>query len=123
MAYVAYYRPQREQRQAVLVPGQSALLFVDVQNYNCSKQGAMYAAVAAEDLQGPQYSYFFERVGACTLKWQHLQQLCRAAGIEVIYTVIQSLTRDGRDRGLVRQAASARPLRRGRARSASSRAP
>jgi ureidoacrylate peracid hydrolase len=31
---------------------------------------------------------------------QRLQAACRAAGIEVIYTVIESLTRDGRDRSL-----------------------
>ena len=31
---------------------------------------------------------------------QRLQAACRAAGIEVMYTVIESLTRDGRDRSL-----------------------
>jgi ureidoacrylate peracid hydrolase len=50
--------------------------------------------------QGPEYAYFFNRVDECVPKWQRLQQLCRQAGIEVAYTVIQSLTQDGRDRGL-----------------------
>ena len=30
--------------------------------------------------------------------WMALQQGCRQAGVEVMYTVIQSLTADGRDR-------------------------
>lgn len=50
--------------------------------------------------QGPEYAYFFQRVDDCSPRWQQLQQLCRQAGIEVMYTVIQSLTHDGRDRGL-----------------------
>lgn len=30
--------------------------------------------------------------------WSELRGRCRSAGIEVMYTVIQSLTKDGRDR-------------------------
>lgn len=37
---------------------------------------------------------------SCQPKWQQLQQACRHAHIEVIYTVMQSLTKDGRDRSL-----------------------
>lgn len=33
-------------------------------------------------------------------KWRALQQICREAGIEVMYTVMESMTQDGRDRSL-----------------------
>ncbi len=33
-------------------------------------------------------------------KWVQLRDTCREAGIEVMYTVIQSLTADGRDQSL-----------------------
>lgn len=33
-------------------------------------------------------------------RWVAIQQLCREAGIEVVYTVMESMTRDGRDRSL-----------------------
>ena len=33
-------------------------------------------------------------------KWTQLRNICRAAGVEVMYTVIQSLTADGRDQSL-----------------------
>lgn len=43
---MAYYRPEPERRQAALVQSQSALLFIDVQNYNCSTSGALYGGQA-----------------------------------------------------------------------------
>lgn len=46
-------------------------------------------------------SYFFSRLEAtCVPAWTRLRAACRAAGVEVMYTVIQSLTANGRDRGL-----------------------
>ena len=33
-------------------------------------------------------------------RWHSLQRACRESKIEVIYTVMQSLTKDGRDRSL-----------------------
>ena len=32
--------------------------------------------------------------------WQTLQHMCRKTGIEVMYTVMESMTQDGRDRSL-----------------------
>lgn len=49
--HMAYYRPQTSRRQAELQPRQAALLFIDVQNYNCSKQGALYQALTEEQRQ------------------------------------------------------------------------
>ncbi len=42
---MAYYRPQSELRQVPITdPKRAALLFIDVQNYNCSRDGAIYKA-------------------------------------------------------------------------------
>jgi ureidoacrylate peracid hydrolase len=47
------------------------------------------------------YGWFFQRFEAETLpNMQRLQAACRKAGIEVMYTTIESLTLDGRDRSL-----------------------
>ena len=57
--------------------GATALLFVDVQNYS-AEGGSKYAGLSPEMIEA-QY---------------------RRAGVEVMYTVIESLTLDGRDMGL-----------------------
>lgn len=47
------------------------------------------------------YGSFFHELHLRTLpNMQRLQAACRAAKVEVLYTVIGSLTRDGRDRSL-----------------------
>lgn len=50
---MAYYWPQAEGRQAALDPAAAALLFIDVQNYNCSRQGAIYRSLAPKQQQVP----------------------------------------------------------------------
>src|SRR5947209_16278430 len=78
----------------------SALLFIDVQNYAAHREGGEFKALneAAFDQR---YGYFFHELHARTLpNMQRLQAACRAAHVEVLYTVIESLTRDGRDRSL-----------------------
>ena len=54
-------------------------------------------------LQDEDIAHFFSRVEACRSLWAALQAAAREAapqGVQVVYTVIQSLTADGRDRGL-----------------------
>ncbi len=79
--------------------GETALLFVDVQNYSM-EGGGKYAGLSAEEVE-KSYGYFFrefrQRVAP---NMQRLQRACREAGVEVIYTVIEALTLDGRDVGL-----------------------
>lgn len=80
-------------------PGATALLFVDVQNYSMPG-GGKYAGLAAE-LIDTNYGYFFRELRERVVpNMQKLQHACRHAGIEVLYTVIESLTLDGRDMGL-----------------------
>jgi ureidoacrylate peracid hydrolase len=79
-------------RQRAVEPSRTALLVIDLQKgeYNPDK-------IAAE----PQHAYLFERIREVVIpNGQKLLAACRAAGVEVIYTVVESLTLDGRDRSL-----------------------
>ncbi|HUI61871.1 MAG TPA: isochorismatase family cysteine hydrolase, partial [Steroidobacteraceae bacterium] len=87
-------------REVEIEPAHTALLFVDVQNYNCLPQGGEYAQLDAAT-RSERYGYFFQTLQQSALpNMVRLQQACRRARIEVTYTVIESLTRDGRDRSL-----------------------
>jgi ureidoacrylate peracid hydrolase len=79
-------------RERAVEPDRTALLVIDLQKgeYNPDK-------IAAE----PQHAYLFERIRDVVIpNGQKLLAACRAAGVEVIYTVVESLTLDGRDRSL-----------------------
>jgi ureidoacrylate peracid hydrolase len=87
-------------REIEIEPAHAALLLVDVQAYNCSWGGGEYAHLAAAEKE-QRYGYFFRTLKHSALpNMVLLQQACRRAGIEVVYTVIESLTADGRDRSL-----------------------
>jgi ureidoacrylate peracid hydrolase len=91
---------QRTSREIEIDPKHAALLFVDVQNYNATAAGGEFAAMATDEVER-EYGWFFETLRAKAVpNMQRLQKACRAAGIEVLYTVIESATRDGRDRSL-----------------------
>ena len=79
--------------------GATALLFVDVQNYS-ALGGGEYTGFDPEVIE-TRYGYFFRELRERTVpNMQRLQKACRQAGVEVMYTVIESLTQDGRDMGL-----------------------
>lgn len=87
-------------RDIPVVPEQAALLFIDVQNFGAHREGAEYADTSPERFED-KYGWFFRHFEAETLpNMQRLQAACRASGVEVMYTVIESLTQDGRDRSL-----------------------
>jgi ureidoacrylate peracid hydrolase len=87
-------------REIEIEPAQAALLLVDVQTYNCSRDGGEYAHLGTEEKE-QRYGYFFRTLRDSALpNMVLLQQACRRGGIEVVYTVIESLTADGRDRSL-----------------------
>ena len=87
-------------REIPIEPAHAALLFVDVQKYNCTWDGAEYAHLSAAEKQ-ERFAYFFRNLQATALpNMVRLQQACRRAGIEVTYTVIESMTAEGRDRSL-----------------------
>ena len=87
-------------RELPLEPGRAALLVVDVQNFCCDRAGGAFTDLDEAGFQA-QYGGFFQRLESETVpNLQNLIAACREAGVEVIYTVIEALTRDGRDRGL-----------------------
>jgi ureidoacrylate peracid hydrolase len=87
-------------REIEIVPAHAALLFVDVQNYNGTAAGGEFAGLPPEQVTRD-YGWFFDTLKTKAVpNMQRLQGACRAAGIEVLYTVIESATQDGRDRSL-----------------------
>jgi len=87
-------------REVPLDPSQSALLFIDVQNFAAHRDGAEFKDLSAEEMER-RYGWFFDQLDARVIpNMQALQAGCRAAGVEVMYTTIESLTLDGRDRSL-----------------------
>ena len=91
---------ERTSREIEIDPKHAALLFVDVQNYNATAAGGEFAGMDPEAVKR-EYGWFFRTLKHKAIpNMQRLQQACRAGGIEVLYTVIESATRDGRDRSL-----------------------
>jgi ureidoacrylate peracid hydrolase len=87
-------------REIEIEPAHAALLFVDVQKYNCTWDGGEYAHLSRAEKEA-RYGYFFRTLKDSALpNMGLLQQACRRAGIEVTYTLIESMTADGRDRSL-----------------------
>jgi ureidoacrylate peracid hydrolase len=81
-------------------PTRAALLLVDVQNYNCSRQGGEYAGLTPEAMQA-RFGYFFEQLEQIALpNMRRLLQAARRARIDVLHSYIESQTQDGRDRSL-----------------------
>jgi ureidoacrylate peracid hydrolase len=78
----------------------AALLFIDVQNYACRTDGGEFAGMSAGD-RDARYGDFFRALRDTALpNMRKLQAACRQARIEVMYTVIEALTKDGRDQSL-----------------------
>ena len=87
-------------RDIPLDPARSAILYIDVQNFSCRRDGGEFKDIPAAELEA-RCGYFFDRLARIAVpNMQKLQSGFRAAGIEVMYTVIESLTKDGRDRSL-----------------------
>jgi ureidoacrylate peracid hydrolase len=87
-------------REIPLNPTESALLFIDVQNFSVRRDGGEFKDLPDSEIAG-KYGYYFERLKSSVIpNMQRLQKAFRGAGIEVLYTTIESLTKDGRDRSL-----------------------
>jgi len=87
-------------REVPLVPDRAALLFIDVQNFSCRRQGGEFQGLSDAAFQD-RYGWFFEHIDRETLpNMARLKARCRASKVEVLYTVIENLTLDGRDRSL-----------------------
>ncbi len=87
-------------REVPITPGATALLVIDLQIYCCRPDGGQFADLPPAEVARDS-GYFFRQLAEVTLPAiRRLQEACRANDIEVLFTVIESLTRDGRDRSL-----------------------
>jgi ureidoacrylate peracid hydrolase len=78
----------------------TTLLFIDVQNYCAGPDGGEFKGMPEAERQ-QRFGWYFDQMAKHVVpNMQRLQAGCRTAGIEVMYTLIRSLTRDGRDRSL-----------------------
>jgi len=102
----SFFSPCVQLRHARISPETTALLLVDIQNYNCSRQGSIYISKFCKDKkesreEDEETAYFFDRIeNICLHNWKVLLEKFRQQNMDVVYTIIQSLRQDGRDRGL-----------------------
>jgi ureidoacrylate peracid hydrolase len=75
-------------REVPIDPANAALLIIDVQNY-CVRPGVSATEYFRYSLQD-----------SVLPNIRRLQSACRSAGIEIVYSVIENMTRNGRDRSL-----------------------
>ncbi|KAI6659290.1 Isochorismatase [Oopsacas minuta] len=94
---MASFTPNISIREAPLQPKQSAILFVDIQNYSLHSEGIIYKELEKNPIS---FTYFQSQIPQNISNWQKLLKTFRQAKIEVLYTVIENLTFDGRDRSL-----------------------
>ncbi|MCW3477059.1 isochorismatase family cysteine hydrolase [Limobrevibacterium gyesilva] len=87
-------------RDLPVEPAHTTLLFIDVQNYCAVRNGGEFKDMTPEQFRHKLGWFFAEMEGRVVPNMQRLQAGCRAAGIEVMYTLIRNLTKDGRDRSL-----------------------
>jgi ureidoacrylate peracid hydrolase len=87
-------------REIPIVAKDAALLFIDVQNFAAKRNGAEFKEMAKDEFE-KKCGWYFQQLEARVIpNMQRLQQAARAAKVEVMYTTIESLTADGRDRSL-----------------------
>lgn len=93
------YDPQTHLRERPIDSGRPdsvAVCFIDIQHYTCSRSSILYTSQPDGD-----FKYFFDRVErVCRKNWQALVTKAREARVHVFTCVIQSLRKDGKDRGV-----------------------
>lgn len=78
----------------------TALLCIDLQYLDAAPGHGVFADIRKAGVPVEAAEYYFDRLQRTVLpNVRRLQDMFRANGMEVIHTRIQSLTRDGRDRG------------------------
>ncbi len=86
-------------RDIALLPRSSALLIIDVQNHTAHPEGGEFTGPNAP--AGPERDYYMGRLDLLVLpNIARLQAACRRSRTEIIYSVIENQTADGRDRSL-----------------------
>lgn len=84
----------------LLIDRDTALLCIDMQYLDAVPGVGVFAEGKNSGVPAEGQAYYFERLETTVLpNVRALQDVFRSHGLEVIHTRIQSLTRDGRDRG------------------------
>ncbi|MFM2479628.1 isochorismatase family cysteine hydrolase [Celerinatantimonas sp. MCCC 1A17872] len=87
-------------RNVPIETDKATLLFIDVQNYSTHRNGSEYKGLSEAEFN-QKFGYFFDTIENETIpNMVKIQQACRDKSVEVMYTVICNLTKDGRDRSL-----------------------
>ena len=87
-------------REVEIDPGHAALLIVDMQNYTARRDGGEYRDLSEQEIE-ERFGFFFRMLDDTALpNLRRLLTACRRGRLEVLYTIIESLTKDGRDRSL-----------------------
>lgn len=87
-------------RDVPMNPSQSALLFIDVQNFAAHRLGGEFKGLSDDEFEA-KYGWFFGELETRVIpNMKAVQTACREVDMEVMYTTIESLTEDGRDRSL-----------------------
>ena len=87
-------------REIEIDPRHAALLIIDMQNYTARRDGGEYRDLSEQEIE-ERFGFFFRMLDDTALpNLRRLLTVCRRGRIEVLYTIIESLTEDGRDRGL-----------------------
>lgn len=82
-----------------LISRQAALICIDLQYLDAAPGCGVFANEPADEKERQARAYYFDRLEDTVLpNVASLQAAFRKAGLEVVHTRIQSLTRDGRDR-------------------------
>lgn len=82
-----------------LVQRHTALLCIDMQYLDAAPGHGVFESATEHGVPPEAQEYYFDRLQRIVLpNVRQLQNAFRSAGLEVIHTRIQSLTRDGRDR-------------------------
>jgi nicotinamidase-related amidase len=86
-------------RERSIDPRRTVLLSIDMQNAEWSPEQMAKAQIPGT-LESKKVGLLTRLETVCIPNQRRLQTCARTAGIEIIYTVIESLTKDGRDRSL-----------------------
>lgn len=87
-------------REIALLPGQAALLLIDMQNYCCHPDGGLYRHCLPDEATA-RYGWFRRQLETVVIpNLQRLLSVCRQTDVEVLHTTIESLTADGREQSL-----------------------
>jgi len=87
-------------REVALKADASALIVIDVQNFCCHPRGAEWRHLSSENFAQDSSSHFWRAMPEAVRSISTLLEAFRKKRMEVVYTTIESLTKNGRDRSL-----------------------